>query len=190
MTANKKIFSFLLLLLVTFLTGCQDMSSANNTNVPPAITSANRFQEPAKSPTAVDAAVQLAQEHAKVLEENNSLKQQIQILTAQNDQLKKQVAALEPELKQAKKELNQANDFLVDMTTELNNWKVQILGYQDEMRQSNKAEMQMLIKIAQAMGAEVTTTDQSQQHKNQPPAATTDQNDKLSQPSKAGDAND
>jgi len=41
------------------------------------------------------------------------------------------------------------------MTTELNNWKTDILGFRNEMRDAYTAQMEILLKIAQAMGAEV-----------------------------------
>ena len=42
---------------------------------------------------------------------------------------------------------------------------MQVLGFQEQMRDANKAQMQMLLKIAQAMGAEVSSEQQQQKDK-------------------------
>jgi 5-enolpyruvylshikimate-3-phosphate synthase len=39
----------------------------------------------------------------------------------------------------------------------LNNWKMNILGYRDEMRDAETAQLEALLKILKALGGEVET---------------------------------
>jgi septal ring factor EnvC (AmiA/AmiB activator) len=163
MQTNKKAFSFLILSALTFLLAACPAPQKPVEVVPKhdstkhySSSMSKRFQDTApKGQTAVDSAIELAKRHRKLSEETFTLRQKIQDLIAENHRLKDRLAILEPELKQTEKELAEANDLLIDMTTELNNWKMQILGFQDEMRNADIAQMEILLKIAQAMGAEV-----------------------------------
>ena len=118
---------------------------------------ANRFQEstPQKR-TVVESAMELSKKHAELSEEAAALRQQNRELTASNQQLKEQVVVLEAQLKQTQKELSEANDILIAMRIELNNWKMDILGFRDEMRDAETAQLEALIKILKALGGEVT----------------------------------
>ena len=166
MKANKKILSFLVLAAWTLLlTGChifQESAEAilNPDSVKPqgnAMISTKRFAGTApEGQTAVDSAITLARQHAELSEKNAVLQQKNQELTANNRQLKNRIAALEPELNQAKKELAEANDLLIEMRIELNNWKTNILGFRDEMRDADKTQLKALLKILKALGGEVS----------------------------------
>lgn len=164
MKTNKKISLFLILSVLTLmLAGCPalqepvDVILEPGSNQQQSNTMSKRFQGTASNgQTAVDSAIDLAKKNTEIFEQMVVLRQENQELTAENRQLKGRIAVLEPELEQAKKELNEANDLLIDMTTELNNWKVDILGNREEIRQANIAQMEILLKIAEAMGAEVT----------------------------------
>ena len=162
MKANKKTRFFLILsVLTSILTGCQPLQEPLDVTVPPPTPQQNnaiskRFQDVAPNgQTAVDSAIELSHRYAKLSEEMTELKGKNQGLITENDQIKGQLAVLEPELKQAKKELEETNDFLIKMQIELNNWKTDILGYREEMRDASTAQMEILLKIAQAMGAEI-----------------------------------
>jgi len=163
MQTNKKVFSFLILSALTFLlVACPALQKPAEVVLKPDSTKyysssmSKRFRDAApKGQTVIDSAIELAKKHSELSEKTFIQRQEIQELIAENDRLKDQLAILEPELKQTEKELAEANDLLIDMTTELNNWKMQILGFQDEMRNADIAQMEILFKIAQAMGAEV-----------------------------------
>jgi uncharacterized phage infection (PIP) family protein YhgE len=117
---------------------------------------ANRFQEAAMhKPTVVESAMELSQQYAKLYEEATALRQQNQDLTFSNKQLKEQVVAIEAQLKQTQKELTEANDILIAMRIELNSWKMDILGFRDEIRDAETAQLEALLKILQALGGEV-----------------------------------
>lgn len=162
MQANKKNSFFLILATLTIMfAGCQDIQLPRKTVLKPDAPQqqskdiANRFQNTASRQNAIDSALELSKKNADLFEQMTTLQKENLKLAADNRQLKNRVAVLEPETEQLKKELNEANDLLVDMITELNNWKMRILGFQDEMRGANTAQMELLIKIAQAMGAEI-----------------------------------
>jgi len=116
-----------------------------------------RFQDAApQSRTAVESAMELIEKHTELSKQAAELEKTNQGLTAENNRLKAQVTSLESELKQAQKELTEANDLLVEMRIELNNWKTNILGFRDEMRQAEMAQLESLLKILKVLGAEVT----------------------------------
>jgi len=116
-----------------------------------------RFQDAApQSRTAVESAMELIEKHAELSKQAAELEKTNQGLTAENNRLKAQVTSLESELKQAQKELTEANDLLVEMRIELNNWKTSVLGFRDEMRQAEMAQLESLLKILKVLGGEVT----------------------------------
>jgi len=166
MKANKKNLSFLILAALTLLlTGCRTFQKPVETIFNPdsaghqnnATMSAKRFADTASGgQTVVDSAITLARQHAELSEKNAVLQQKNLELIANNQQLKDQIAALEPELNQAKKELAQANDLLIEMRIELNNWKTNIIGFRDEMRDADKTQLQALLRILKALGGEVS----------------------------------
>jgi len=156
-----------LLLLVLLVWGCQDFhpwpstvafepkadeERPKTTDVP------KRFQEPgARGPTVVESAMELSEKYAKLSDEASSLREKIQNLTAENNRLKEQLTDTETRLQKAEKELTETNDLLVQMRIELNNWKVTILGFRNEMRDAQKAQLEAMMKILSALGAEVKT---------------------------------
>jgi len=171
MQTNKRLFPCLILSVITFLlAGCPALQEAfQQPFQQPAevvlkpestkhdnISMSKRFQDTApKSQTAVDSAIELAKRHTILSEENSVLKQKYHELTAKNRQLKDQIAVLEPELKQTEKELTEANNLLIEMRIELNNWKTDILGFRNEIRDADKTQLQALLRILEVLGGEV-----------------------------------
>jgi chromosome segregation ATPase len=174
MQANIKTKTILCLSLLTLLsTGCVTFDEPLTTT--PGTISAEeantavqkRFQDSTpKSASAVDSAIELAQKHSELSEKMSNLKQEYVKLLAENDRMENHIAILEPDLKQTKKELEQANNLLLNMRIELNEWKTNILGFRDEMRNADKAQIQALIKIFEALGGEVTIETKDQQDDN------------------------
>ncbi len=74
--------------------------------------------------------------------------QATQSLKASYQVVKSQVARLN-------KELAEANDTLIEMRIELNNWKVDILGFRDEIREADTEQLKALIKILEVLGGEI-----------------------------------
>ncbi len=168
MKANKKIMLFLILFstssgLIFLLSGC--ITFQDPVKIPLSPDSAQmqqtgsvekRFQKPVQqSPTAVESAIELSKKYAKLSEEATVLRQKNQGFIAENHQFKNQVVSLETQLQQTQKELTEANDLLIEMRIELNNWKADVLGFRGEMRGAEKAQLEALFKILKVLGGEV-----------------------------------
>lgn len=175
MQANNKNLFFLTVSALTFLlAGCPVVQEPLEVIFKPdpvtqsqSSSMANRFEQAAPSgQTAVESAVELSKENTKLFDRMTMLQQKNLELAAENRQLKDQVAVLGPDLEQARKELNEANDLLIDMTTELNNWKMQILGFQGEMRDADTEQLRALLKILEILGGEVQPTASGEPHPN------------------------
>lgn len=114
--------------------------------------------------TELESAIELSGKYASLSDKATALRQEKQELLAENLGLKKQVGALETELKQAQKELTEANDLLREMVIELNNWKSSVMGFREEVRGADKAQLQALLKILRVLGGQVNEeTVQSEQ---------------------------
>jgi len=171
MQANKKTFSFLILSALTFLlAGCPALQKPVDVDLGPdsdkhdSSSMSKRFQDAAPSgQTAVDSAVELSKKFAELSAETLSLQQKNQELVTENRQLKDRIAALEPELNQTQKELSEANDLLIEMRIELNNWKSDILGFRNEIRDADKAQLETLLRILKVLGGEAKAEAPQQQ---------------------------
>ena len=108
-----------------------------------------------EGPTALESAIELSKKYAVLSDEVTTLKLKKQTLEKENSQLKQQASVLEQDLNQAQKELAEANDLLIEMRIELNNWKAEILGFRDEMRRADKAQLETLVEILKVLGGEV-----------------------------------
>ena len=118
--------------------------------------SADRFErQTQKKTSSVEAAIKMTEKYTRLSDEFLKLRQENNELATENQKLKKQIVAIEPNLQRTQKELAQANDLLIDMTTELNNWKSQVLGFKNEMRQADEVQLEALLKILEALGGEV-----------------------------------
>ncbi|MHC4570554.1 MAG: hypothetical protein ACYS0C_00560 [Planctomycetota bacterium] len=164
MKANKKtMFVLMPSLLIFLLLGCalpnkpvEVVFLPDSTEEQQNASVARRFQESApQGPTMIESAIELSGKYAKLSEQTVVLQQKNQVFIAENRRLKEQVAAFDAQLKQTQKELAEANDLLVEMRIELNNWKFDILGFRDEMRDADKAQLQALLKILNILGGEV-----------------------------------
>ncbi len=167
MQTNKKITLFLILpVLIVLLSGCQlpqgpvkiifPPDPAETPRSPGGTGITKRFQESApQGPTMVESAIKLSKEHAELANEAASLKQKNQNLINENRRLNDQVAALEAQLQQTQTELTQANDLLIEMHIELNNWKFDVLSFRSEMRDAEKTQLEALLKILNILGGEV-----------------------------------
>jgi len=108
-----------------------------------------------EGPTPVESAIALSDKYAKLSEEAVDLRQQKQNLDTENQRLKEELQSCSSQLEKVQKEISETNDLLADMRLELNNWKQNVLGYRDEMRDAEKAQLEALLKILKLMGAEI-----------------------------------
>ncbi len=168
MKTNKKTILLMILFMPIFLlSNCVSVQEppkvaarSDSTEIQQSASVAKRFQEsasPIQNPTVVASAMELSKKHAILSEQAAVLRQQNRELIVQKQQLKDQVVALEAQLRQAQKELTEANDILITMRIELNNWKVDILGFRDEIRNAETAQLEALLKILKVLGGEVKT---------------------------------
>lgn len=110
----------------------------------------------ADSSTAVEAALAMSDRHAKVTEELLQAHKQRQELEETNKKLSLQVAKLQNDADSAQKELAEANQMLIEMRRELDRWKADVLGFRDEMRASQKAQIDALRKVLVLLGADAS----------------------------------
>jgi chromosome segregation ATPase len=148
---------------VLLSSGCEQLfPTAPATNTPPASTAA-QVQPQSKNPTAVESAIAISDKYAKLSEEAAALKQRKDALEAENQKLKDDLRAARENLEKAQKELTEVNDLLVQMRLELNNWKSDVLGFRNEMRDAEKAQIEALLKILRLLGGEINASAESNQ---------------------------
>jgi len=76
-------------------------------------------------------------------------------LEERNKKLLEQVSGLQTELSQARKELADANDLVLEMRRDLDQWKSNVLSFRAEMRSAQQAELEALSKVIRLLGGEV-----------------------------------
>ncbi|MEN6424056.1 MAG: hypothetical protein ABFE13_01740 [Phycisphaerales bacterium] len=126
---------------------------------------AKRFRDtPLEGRTAVESAIELSEKYAKLSDVSVTLRQENQRLTSENETLREQVTTLDAKLKQTQKELTEANNLLIEMLTELNHWKSNILGFRGEMRDAASAQLEALLKVLEILGGEAEAGAIGQRH--------------------------
>jgi PBP1b-binding outer membrane lipoprotein LpoB len=165
MQIEKKIISLMTLVVPIFLlSGCSSTQQPAELTVNSAAVQsqqndsiANRFQQPEpEGPTVVESAMKLSSDYSRLNQEAALLRRQNEDLIAQNRQLNEQTVSLEDQLRQTQKELAEANSLLIEMRVELNNWKADILGFREEMRNAETAQLETLLHILKILGGQVT----------------------------------
>ena len=104
---------------------------------------------------AVQNARQWAKKYATLADKCIKLQLENKVANDQNRKLDGQVAKLKGELAQAKKEVSEANSMLDDLNKELAKWKRDVLGFREEMRLAQQAQMKMMSRIIMLMGGTV-----------------------------------
>ena len=113
-----------------------------------------RFVTTESQPDAIQSAVTWAKKYEELPEQNTALREKHNQLFLQNTQLTSQLDQTKAELERTRKELAEANEFIQQMHVELNKWKSDVLGFRDEMRQAQQAQLEALSRILQVLGAE------------------------------------
>jgi peptidoglycan hydrolase CwlO-like protein len=175
MDPKTRIIPPLLAILMTLVGGCTRSNApveALATAPPPQSTpepdteaDAKRFQDSTlDGRTAVESALEISEKYARLSDQTVALRAENQQLHAENERLNAHVASLEDKLAQTQKELNEANDLLIDMIDELNNWKNNVLGFRGEMRNAAKAQLEALLKVLELLGGEAEAGTLGQRH--------------------------
>ena len=160
---NETLFLLIALTPIVLLSGCSSEQKSMETiagsdplEIRQNDSVARRFQESTpQNPTAVESAIELSEKYATLSEETAALRQENEGIVAKNKQLESQTVTLDGQLRQARKELAEANDLLIEMRIELNNWKTDILGFRDEMRDAETAQLETLFRILKVLGGQV-----------------------------------
>jgi chromosome segregation ATPase len=170
MLSLKKVITFIVVCTwLCVLSGCNESnkvpamdsvvdSFSNPKGALKAESNAAKYDQSTQANTSLDSAIELSQKYVLLSEECAKLKEKNKNITDENQEFKEKIASSQTQLDQTKKELSEANDLLVEMRIELNNWKVDILGFRDEMRDAEKAQLEALFKILTILGGQTNTT--------------------------------
>jgi hypothetical protein len=105
-------------------------------------------------PTAIENAIALQDKYARALEDLRREQEQNRSLSDENRKLADATARMQAEVTKTQQELTEANALLIQMRGEIEKWKTDVLGYRDEMRKANQAQIEALGKVLSLLGAE------------------------------------
>ena len=112
---------------------------------------------------AAESTLIMSQKYQELSLETEKFRQDNSTLKLENDSFTRQIADLNAQLETTRNELSEANEFLQQMHAELGKWKSDVLGYRDEMRSAQVAELEALKKILKILGAELVEPPQDGQ---------------------------
>jgi DNA repair exonuclease SbcCD ATPase subunit len=119
-------------------------------------------------PSATDSAVEWSVKYAQTSEKLLAAQRENQELMEKIRALAGQAAKLQAELDGSKKQLKDADAMLLELRTELEKWKTNVLGFREEMRAADQAQLEALHKVLRLLGGEAPRVQGSQEH---PPSA-------------------
>lgn len=111
--------------------------------------------ETPEAPTAVESALAWSEKYSQAMEKMSGLQQESAQLSEKNVTLAAENKRLQGELVQAQKELSEANTMLVDIRQELEKWKANVLGFRQEMRSAQQAQLEALGRVLKLLGGEM-----------------------------------
>lgn len=115
----------------------------------------NRFTDTTDDSTE-GSALRWSEKYDELSEKYRELTEENMAMTKERVTLKKKIMDLEQQLAGNKGELDDANLFLQDMHKELTQWKGDVLGFRDEMRNADGAQLKALTRILKVLGAELS----------------------------------
>jgi len=124
-------------------------------------------------PTAVENALALQDKYARALEDLRREQDRSRAIADENRKLSDNAVRLQADLAKTQQELAEANGLLIQMRTEIEKWKSDVLGYRDEMRKASQAQIEALAKVLSLLGAESGAPAAADQAAGQPPAPAT-----------------
>ncbi|MCX5682444.1 MAG: hypothetical protein NT049_02010 [Planctomycetota bacterium] len=105
-------------------------------------------------PTAIESTLVLQDKYAHALEDLRREQDRSRELTDQKQQLADEHTRLQADLAKAQAELSDANNLLVQMRQEIDKWKGDVMGFREELRESNRAQIDALTKVMTLLGGE------------------------------------
>lgn len=105
--------------------------------------------------TAVESALIWSEKYSEAVEKLVIMQQENRQLTEANRAWSDQNAKLQQEFEQCRTELEQANEMLLEMRSELDKWKKNVLGFRHEMRQAQETQLIALRRVLKLLGADV-----------------------------------
>ena len=128
-----------------------------------------RFTDPEDEATdVVQSALMWSQKYEELSAKTEKLREQNNARFLENTDLKRKLSELQAELDRTKTELGEANAFLQEMQLELTKWKADVLGFRDEIRNAQAAQLQALTKILRILGAEPIEPTEPESQTRQP----------------------
>jgi len=128
-----------------------------------------RFKEPdMEESTPVESALELSEKYSKLVEQAAAIQKENERLKKENAELNNKLITENATLTQTEQELKEANDMLIDMRIELNNWKMDVLGFREEIRSADKAQLEALLKILKTLGGNIEDTTLATQPESDP----------------------
>lgn len=119
--------------------------------------------------SAVNEAVKALKEWRENLAKLEELQEKYRKQTETSGELRNQVGKLKIELARAERELTEANMMLMALQKELKEWKINVLGFRDEMRRSQKVLLEAVTRLYDLISGRVGMDDKAPQA---PPAPT------------------
>ena len=108
----------------------------------------------------IDDVIRLKENYESLIQKNAFLANENSELKKKNADLEIQLAKTQSDLESAQNEIAQANEFMTQMNQELIRWKSDVLGYRDENRKIQKAQLEALSKILKVLGAQDDSSNQ------------------------------
>jgi chromosome segregation ATPase len=165
MKTHIKILTISTLFLLPLFSGCSGGQNPVRIVFPPEFgdneqpqSAANpkRFEEQNSAQAdAIERALEMSEKCAKLSAESAELQKQNENLRQEKQQLNSKLQQTQAELERAQKELSQANDLIMETRVELNDWKSDVLGFREELRQADIAQLETLKKIVELLGGEL-----------------------------------
>ncbi|MCE5326292.1 MAG: hypothetical protein LLG01_07730 [Planctomycetaceae bacterium] len=119
---------------------------------------AARAESGAGGESAVDTALAWAKKYAEAQMRVATLEQENRTLSDRNRVVTTQLDTAKGQLTTAQRELAEANAMMKDLEARLAKWQESVLGYRQEMREAQKAQMDAMVKVIRLLGGEAPAT--------------------------------
>ncbi|MEN6309379.1 MAG: hypothetical protein ABFD91_16655 [Anaerohalosphaeraceae bacterium] len=119
-----------------------------------------RFTDPVQTQTDPSQLMAMwAQRYEESSRQNEKLRENSSNLVLENARLMQENEKLKLELQECRRDIEQSNTLLEQAHVELSKWKADVLGFRDEIRQAQTAQLSALTKILRVLGAESSVTE-------------------------------